>query len=92
MKSQWNVTQQNIRDTKHYAVYRLRDTSKPIHSGNVEMGSPYYNSRQGARYIADLMNAMPNACTACWLYTNVAIYDACGNTLAIYPMSEEVTT
>lgn len=56
MCSKWKVTSQGCGDDKIYAVYRLKDTSKVQHSGNMEFATEYMDSRSDARAIADKLN------------------------------------
>jgi len=57
MKSKWKVTSNPIGDKLMYAVYRIRDTSKPVHSGNMELATGYMGDRAEAEAIADKLNA-----------------------------------
>lgn len=92
MKSKWNVTTQKIGDTRKYAVYRLRDIHATQHSGNMEMGTLYHDSRALAQFVADLMNQLTTSCGALWSNTTILIYDNDGKPLISCPIPEEMMT
>jgi hypothetical protein len=61
MKSEWKVTMNPIAGKIMYGVYRIIDTSQPVHSGNVENYGEYVESRKEAEERAKYMNVMEEA-------------------------------
>lgn len=56
MKGVWKVTSNPIGGEMMYAVCRVRDTSQPVHSGNLEYAGEYSENREAMQVIADELN------------------------------------
>lgn len=52
----WTVTSNFIGVKYMYAVCRVKDPSKPIHSGNLEFATGYMDSKEEAERIAKNLN------------------------------------
>ena len=53
----WELTSNFIGGTILYAVCRVIDPSKPVHSGNLEFATHYMPSKEKAQKMADELNA-----------------------------------
>lgn len=58
MPSKWKVTSNIIDGKKMYGVYRLKDESKPDHSGNREVYGIYHKERETAEVMANMLNML----------------------------------
>lgn len=54
--SAWKVTSNFIAGKILYAVFRIKDTSQILHSGNMEYATGYMESKEDAQKIADKLN------------------------------------
>ena len=52
----WTITSQFICGKMMYAVCRVKDVSKPVHSGNLEFATGYIESKAEAEKIANNLN------------------------------------
>ena len=59
MKSEWRVQANIINGELWYIPFRIRNTSEPVHGGNVEYpeGVDYTRDEAQARALADELNA-----------------------------------
>ena len=57
MKSEWKVSSQRIDGEKMHIALRVLDTSKPVHSGNVETKGEYSPDRDRIQHLVDRLNA-----------------------------------
>jgi hypothetical protein len=60
MKSEWKVTSNTINGKPMYRCFRILDTEKPVHSGNVEYASEYVSDYQVALDTVALCNELEN--------------------------------
>ena len=56
MRGKWVVFSQVLGGTRKYIVGRVLDTSKPVHSGNVENHGVYTADRSKAEALAAKLN------------------------------------
>lgn len=56
MSGKWRVFSQYAGAEKIYIVGRVRDTSKPLHGGNVEYSGGYTSNESEAEELAAAMN------------------------------------
>lgn len=56
MKSEWKVKKNPMSPEKPYCIFRIRDTSREVHSGNIEDYGEYMESKEEAQAIADRLN------------------------------------
>lgn len=56
MKGKWKVTSNPIGGKIKYGVHRILDTSKTVHSGNVENYGDYVDTYREAEKIAAFLN------------------------------------
>ena len=55
--SEWRIAHQHAGGEKYIRVYRLRDISKPDHSGNREYLRDIYETDEEAQKVVDEMNS-----------------------------------
>lgn len=56
MKSEWFVQSNPIGGEMYYAAARIRDTSKVVHSGNLEHEGEWTKDRSEAQSLVDRLN------------------------------------
>jgi len=56
MSGKWKVTSQMIGDVRKYSAFRMLDTSAVDHSGNREYFGGYFEEREKAQALADVLN------------------------------------
>lgn len=56
MSGKWKVTSQMIGDVRMYAAVRIIDTSKVDHSGNREYFGGYFEEREKAEALVNVLN------------------------------------
>lgn len=52
----WKVIKNPVCDDYIYRVVRIIDPNQPMHSGNMEAGSEWLDSKEEAQLIADELN------------------------------------
>ena len=52
----WKVQSNTIGDTRKYIVFRQKDMSKLLHSGNMEHRGGYVESEEAAQHLCDQLN------------------------------------
>ena len=52
----WKVIKNPVCDDYMYRVVRIIDPNQPMHSGNLEAGSEWLDSKEEAQLIADELN------------------------------------
>ena len=57
MKSEWRVTANPVAGKMLSGVYRLKDKDAVDHSGNRETRGGYYEHREEAEHLAEVLNA-----------------------------------
>ena len=57
MKGKWKVSSQNIKGITNYISYRVLDTSKTIHSGNIETFGVYSTNREHVEILCKQLNS-----------------------------------
>lgn len=56
MMKEWTVTSNLLGGKMMYAVCRVKDFRKPVHSGNLEFATGYMESKSDAERIAKNLN------------------------------------
>ncbi len=56
MKSEWRIQSNPIGGEKYYIAYRVKDTTQPIHSGNIEHYGEYTTKRAEVEALVERLN------------------------------------